>query len=70
MSIRHIFYRMVVLVQLVEKSDKGYQKAGRPKLRSICRDRSALLALDFEDSAARRIWTTTMAMTALVMVSS
>ena len=53
-SIRHIFYRMVVL-GLVEKTDKGYQQL--QKITVDMRDAKALPYAWIEDSSRRAYWT-------------
>ena len=52
-SIRHIFYRMVVL-GLVEKTDKGYQQL--QKITVDMRDAKALPYAWIEDSSRRAYW--------------
>ena len=54
-SIRHIFYRMVVL-GLVEKSDKGYQQLQKATV--DMRDDGALPYAWIEDSSRRAYWNT------------
>ena len=54
-SIRHIFYRMVVL-GLVEKSDKGYQQL--QKISVDMRDDETLPYAWIEDSSRRAYWNT------------
>ena len=54
-SIRHIFYRMVVL-GLVEKTDKGYQQLQKATV--DMRDTKALPYAWIEDSSRRAYWNT------------
>ena len=54
-SIRHIFYRMVVL-GLVEKTDKGYQQLQKTTV--DMRDTKALPYAWIEDSSRRAYWNT------------
>ena len=54
-SIRHIFYRMVVL-GLVEKTNKGYQQL--QKISVDMRDDGALPYAWIEDSSRRAYWNT------------
>ena len=54
-SIRHIFYRMVVL-GLVEKTDKGYQQLQKTTV--DMRDAKALPYAWIEDSSRRAYWNT------------